>query len=125
MKIQIVEDDVVFPVFISRMIEKHTHHKVIGQFSSAEEYIEFLDKSQGDKEATPNLLLLDLGLPGINGWGVLDYIVSNNLKIDVIIITLSKDAIDFEKSKQYSIVKGFYNKSNLPTNLFSLINVLE
>lgn len=61
--------------------------------------------TNGGKEAIelvesfkPNIILLDLMMPGVNGWDVIDYVRSKYSKTDIAIIVVSllsnKDNID-------------------------------
>lgn len=68
--------------------------------------------------ALPDLILLDLNMPGVNGWEFLD--MFDNLRamvskdIPVFIVTSSIDPNDMQRSKEYTAVKGFYSKPISP-----------
>ena len=62
----------------------------------------------------PQLIFLDLNMPGIDGWDFLnDYQqlkVKHHLNPVIIILTTSLNPDDMLKSKQFKDVKGFLNK---------------
>jgi DNA-binding NarL/FixJ family response regulator len=76
----IVEDHANFSRFLTRILERETQCQVIGQ---ASEGLEAIRKA---KELQPDLILLDLGLPKLNGIEVTRQVrkVSPNSKILIV-----------------------------------------
>ena len=63
------------------------------------------------KTFMPDLILLDITLPGMDGWNVLD-IIKNNTKmsqIPVVMCTAENNMSSIEKADQYGI-KGYITK---------------
>ncbi|WP_207424140.1 response regulator [Desertivirga brevis] len=93
------------------------HHKTFRKFKS---YIDpktaLLDLVDAYYEAKnlPDIILLDLNMPGVSGWDFLEMFENLralvNKDIRVFIITSSIDPNDQAKSQRYSAVKGFYSK---------------
>lgn len=104
--ILLVEDNEGDIVLTTEALEEG---KIANSFSvvrDGQEAIDYLEKD-GDFEGatTPDLVLLDINLPKINGHKVLKYIKSNKqLKsIPVVMLTTSSDEVDIKKSyKNYS-----------------------
>jgi CheY-like chemotaxis protein len=71
------------------------------------EYI--INESKKNSQISHNLLL-DINMPSINGWSLLDKLISQNITPDVYMISSSIDTNDILKSKSYSMVKGFITK---------------
>jgi len=67
-----------------------------------------------------HVVILDINLPGINGWEVLDYIKRNSPNTRVIIITSSEDG----RIRQDAIQKGASECLGKPFNLDELKYVL-
>ncbi len=88
------------------------------------EAIQYLEKSEGYEDAVePDLVLLDINLPKMNGHKVLQHIKNHeNLKhIPVIMLTTSSDDVD--------IIKSYKNHSNCyitkPVDINSFIDVIS
>lgn len=72
------------------------------------------------QELTPDLILLDLNMPGMNGWEFLDRFHETGKEITVFILTSSIDSNDFNKARKYKSVKRYLEK---PLNI-NKINTL-
>lgn len=81
-KILIVEDDVAITRVISAYLQKENYEIVIVQ--DGEQAIEMYESIQ------PSLILLDIMIPGIDGWGVLSYIREKNACPVIMLTALSK-----------------------------------
>lgn len=95
-RILIAEDEVRIASFIAKGLQKHGHSTVV-----AKDGIEAIERL---RQESFDLLLLDLGLPGKDGWTVLQEVrtqISKNL--DVIIVTAHDGREDRVKSSQYSV----------------------
>ncbi len=79
LKIALLDDDVVFCKRLSSLLKKHLRHEVV-VFFSAQEFLENLKNCF-------DIVLLDIGLPDIDGLTVLDYIKRISRETEVIIIT--------------------------------------
>lgn len=93
--ILIVDDSVIIRNYLQKLCnEKYT----VTSLTSGQECIDKLETLK------PDLLLLDLMMPGIDGFGVLDYIKSNGIFVPTIIISgdTTKESID--KAFEYNVV---------------------
>lgn len=71
---------------------------------------------------TPDLILLDINMPGMNGWDFLDHFQKMGKEIAVYILTSSIDSADYRKAESYKLVKKYIEKplnSQKITNLFT------
>lgn len=91
----IVDDSVIIRNYLQKLCsEKYA----VTSLNSGQECINKLGSMK------PDLLLLDLMMPGIDGFGVLDYIKSNGIFVPTIIISgdTTKESID--KAFEYNVV---------------------
>ncbi|AOM83566.1 response regulator [Salisediminibacterium beveridgei] len=87
----IVEDDPMVSEFNKRFLQKISGFELRGICSQAYEAEEVLNSE------TIDLVLLDIHMPGMNGWDLLKKIRSTNSECDVIIITASHDRESIQK----------------------------
>ncbi len=76
-----------------------------------------------DKAGAPDLILLDLNMPLLNGWEFLDHMKERNLDLPVAILTSSINHVDKERSSEYENVKAFLVKPIDLEKLDSLLSV--
>lgn len=71
------------------------------RFSTGDEAVEHLTKN--DATLSPEVILLDLNLPGLDGRDVLQILKSNDAtkKIPIVVLTTSKDEKDIERCYEY------------------------
>ena len=113
----VVDDSNVVRNFVSKVFSnKYNIHLA----SDGDEAINIVSNTPHDKLAC---MLLDLNMPNVNGFTVLDYFKSNNLfdKIPVSIITGINDKETIEKAFFYPIVDMLQK----PFNESSVKNVVE
>lgn len=98
--ILVVDDSNIVANFIKKIF--HSKYEVI-TCGDGSEAIDFIQKNQNKKIVA---CLLDLNMPKVNGFEVLDYFRSNNLfvHIPVSIITGNDDKSSVEKAYTYPIV---------------------
>lgn len=115
----IVDDDTI-TVKICEMVINNTHFaKSINHFKDGKECIDFFsayfnNTSTHNKPALPQLILLDLNMPVMDGWTFLEQFERKYKErlphIKVAILTSSVNPADFMKSQQYSSVIDFIHK---------------
>ena len=114
-RILVIEDDSDALKFITESL-KRVGYKVIGVGSGEEGLEKFREEKQ-------DLVILDITLPGIDGWEVLKKIKSGwrSKKIPVIMLT-AKDS-DTDKLKGYDFGADFYVTK--PFNIQKLLPVIR
>ena len=109
MEIILVDDDPIVILLQKKLMEKAgISHKVIS-FINGEDVIEFLS----EKESGSNyLMFLDINMPGLSGWEVLDKLEGMDIPfgLKVIIITSSIEDADRFKAKSYDRIVDFWVK---------------
>ncbi|HEY1024583.1 MAG TPA: response regulator [Sphingobacteriaceae bacterium] len=114
----IIDDDSIHQRIAQIMIEKHRLFDVYKSYTEAEQALDFLRDNQTDPNALPDVILLDLNMPVVDGWDFLDAFedINKNLQkqIRIYIVTSSVDEKDKVRSQTYSTVSGFISKPLSP-----------
>lgn len=118
-----VEDDPITSMLLRKLIERNREIDLCTSFNNGEEALDFVKRRIQDKNA-PQLILLDLNMPIMDGWQFLDALAHfpESKKIQVYVMTSSIDTGDFEKSKSYDMIKGYFYKPISPKMLSEVIS---
>ncbi|WP_316820696.1 response regulator [Pedobacter gandavensis] len=102
--IVLVDDDIITNRLHQMLIRKHYNEKKIALFNEPEIALGYI------KEHQPDLILLDLHMPEIDGWKFLQMMEEHEVFIDVIIVSSSIDPRERLRAKSFMCVKDFYVK---------------
>jgi CheY-like chemotaxis protein len=105
----IIDDDKIFVFVLKKILKKNENFDEVLDFKNGEEVLDLLSNKDN---ALPNIILLDINMPVIDGWQFLEEIekLPNKEKLNVFIMSSSIDTNDIEKSKSFSTVKDFISK---------------
>lgn len=106
----VVDDDEIILFLHSKIIQSVGLHKSPKTFSSARKALDFFDSLS--PETAPILLFLDINMPVMDGWGLLDIIHQETFdkKIEVVMVTSSVDQRDKDRAASYSKIIEFVEK---------------
>lgn len=79
------------------------------------EVLDFVDPSEAlkaivDNRAQPKFILVDVNMPGMNGWEFIENIEKKGYEYPVVMFTASVDEEDREKASKTKMVKMFLDK---------------
>jgi CheY-like chemotaxis protein len=119
-KVVVVDDDEIILFLHSKIIQAVGLHNSPKTFNSALKALEFFESLSRDDE--PILLFLDINMPVMDGWGLLDIIHKEGFdkEIEVIMVTSSVDQEDKDKAELYSKIIHFVEKPFSKANLTGL-----
>ena len=118
-KIFLIDDNTIDLLISRKLLLKYDASLEVIEFSKAREAVAALQSAQA---SLPDLILLDLNMPGMNGWDFLDAIQDlPHQPKRVYILTSSLDERDRSMAAHYPIVKGYITK---PLNNTSIIQAL-
>ncbi len=112
--IMIVDDDDLF-IFLTKKIIKETgFFNLKHVFNYSSDALEFLAKNASTEDELPDILLLDLSMPVMDGWEFLDeyYNIKAAIKksIDVYICSSSISPDDIIQAKKLDFVRDYIIK---------------
>jgi CheY-like chemotaxis protein len=116
----VVDDDEIILLLHNKIIQGVGLHDAPKTFNSAHKALDFFDSLSNDGESI--LLFLDINMPVMDGWGLLDIIheVDFDKKIEVIMVSSSVDQADKDKAASYSKIINFLEKPFSKENLKQL-----
>ena len=111
--VSLIDDDQVYQTITKHIAEKHKDVKKVLQFYDGEEGINFFKVNKTEKDALPDLILLDINMPYMNGWQFIDELFE--LKIIgynpvIYIVTSSSNKEDIDRANHYLQVTGYHVK---------------
>jgi len=90
-----------------------------------EDYTEAETALHQMEERMPDLILLDLNMPRMNGWQFLEAMQEKQLKTNVVIVTSSSNDLDIQRAEIYTIVKDYMIKPLRITSVSNIQKILE
>ena len=120
----LIDDDPVFIFAIKSIFKMSNVCKNFSVYNDGEEAINGLQQTIASGKDIPELILLDINMPIMDGWQFLDEFIKlkTSKKITLYIVSSSVDPIDFIKAKEYKLVKGFLVK---PITMETLMDVFS
>jgi CheY-like chemotaxis protein len=112
--IMLVDDNPDDNFFHERVIRKHdfSEHVIVKQ--TGKEALEYLKAKDQNKGCHPDLIFLDINMPGMNGWEFLNEYKKLDLyfqgKIIVVMLTSSDNPEDIIKAKEHGVAFEFKTK---------------
>ena len=124
-RVFIIDDDPIHQRIAQIMISKHNLFDEYFSYTEAQKAIDFLQENKKNGETLPDVILLDLNMPVIDGWDFLEtfetLVKEFEKNIRVFIVSSSVDEKDVLRSKSYVAVKGFISKPLSPDIIRSII----
>ena len=124
-KVFIVDDDPIHQRIAQIMIGKHELFDEFDSYTEAEFALEYLKENMDNSAGLPDVILLDLNMPVVDGWDFLEafekFQSDLSKQIRVFIVTSSVDEKDRLRSQTFSFVKGFISKPLSPDIIRSTI----
>ena len=122
----IIDDNNTYVFGAKRFIELVNGCKKVNVFSEAPRATKQLKKRIQNKEQLPDVILLDINMPVVQGWFFLYAIqdlLSDEMKrnVRIYVVTSSISELDRLKALSYPIVREFVNK---PLNLEKIRSIM-
>ena len=116
----IIDDD---PIFIFGTKKMMSYSGICESFlifkngKEAYEHLSIIIKE--NKSLQPDIILLDINMPIMNGWQFLENITKIDIpkELKIFIVSSSENPEDIEKAKQYDFIKNYVVKPISPVKL--------
>ncbi len=113
-KILIVEDEEALADVLSAKLAKEGF-SILNAYDGEEGYAKII-------ETKPDLILLDIVMPKMDGYDVLEKMQDNGIKIPVIIISNSGQPVEIEKTKKLGAINHLIKTQFDPADVVSMVN---
>ena len=127
-KIMLIDDDPINNLLNTKLLKKHSQNYnvqvEISEYQDGKAAIDAFSQLINAPETLPDIILLDINMPVMNGWEFLDKYVELNLNCNLYMLTSSIAQDDINRSKKYKQVKKFMIKPLSEDNLNTLFSNL-
>lgn len=126
-QIIMIDDNPLDHLIVSRICDSEGTFGDMAHLQTAQELVEFLAVNEHDIARLPDIILLDLNMPNLSGWDVLEklkyYYQHKGKPLDVYILSSSVSPVDQKRSQQYAFVKDFFIKPMTRQKIRDLYNL--
>lgn len=113
-KIWVIDDDVIYKTIMKKIILKSGIFSSTVTFSNGKEAIDALKKAIESNDDLPEIILLDIEMPVMDGWGFMSEMAVLKSKLQSkIMIYISSSSIAAEdklKAKNNTDIQGYMSK---------------
>ncbi len=122
--VSVIDDDDIYTFAVKRIIGNSQVASKTIFFQNGKTALDFFVENLHIPENLPDLVLLDINMPVLDGWQFMDEFVKIshllNKKITIYIVSSSIDEADRQKSKSYKEVAGYIVKPVTSTDLLHI-----
>jgi CheY-like chemotaxis protein len=126
LRILLIDDDSINNFLSKELINMYLPGAEVSSILDAEEALLFLDEHKTDAEKLPEIILIDINMPVMDGWDFIekfeqiDHPAFKNIRI--FIYTSSVYFGDIERAKSYKSVVNIYSKPLTQDMLHEIAN---
>jgi CheY-like chemotaxis protein len=127
----LIDDDEVYKFVMKKLIEglERPQVKKILSFSDGEQAMEYITNNVSNHSELPNIILLDINMPIMDGWQFMDEYVRLKprigKKIIIYMVSSSKNDEDIEHAKRIAEISDYLVKPVTPDELKMIIDALQ
>ncbi len=109
-----IDDDEVYLFITNKLIQALSEDLEVSSFTDGEEAVEFLARCTEENIDLPEVILLDINMPFLDGWGFLTEFKKLKPKIDdkinIYMVSSSSREQDKQKAAQFQDLTGYVVK---------------
>ena len=110
----LVDDDIVYIYGIKKMLKKNPLCKELKVFNNGYEALEYFKDLTYNTENIPDIIILDINMPVMDGWEFLDEFIplqpKLNKEVVIYMASSSIDNHDIERAKSISVISDYIVK---------------
>lgn len=123
----IIDDDKMFTYLLSKQMKGINFSKNLLVFHNGLEALKYLKPILESPDSLPDVILLDLNMPVMDGWQFLDEFIKFKVtkKVTVYIVSSSINTEDHKKALTYEAVSDFYVKPVTQNDLVEMLAEMQ
>jgi CheY-like chemotaxis protein len=127
--IWVIDDDPIYKIVINKIIARAEIFNSVSTFSNGKEAIDALKEALNNNYSLPDIILLDIEMPVMDGWGFMEEIgILNPQIIEGISIYISSSSIAFEdkqRAKNNSKISRYFSKPIKTNDLIEIASEIK
>ena len=123
----IVEDDPIAALLIGKKVNTHPRIRHSHTCANGELALSFVNAALSAGDTLPDLILLDINMPVLDGWQFLEALATlpKPREVPVVMLTSSIDPEDMARARRFPAVKGFFSKPLSAPMLEQVLGLVE
>lgn len=117
--ILVVDDSVTIRAMLEVLLERDPSLRIVGIASNGEEAFALI------KETDPDVITLDIAMPGMNGMDVLDAIMKKEPRPVIMLSSLMREGSELRVQAAQRGAAGCFNKSRMVAQADELIEMIK
>lgn len=126
-QVAVVDDDKIFQLITNKTLSTITEVDRVQQFYNGEEALIYLQENAGLPDKLPDVILLDINMPVVDGWSFLkDYAdIHDQLSksISIYMVSSSIDPKDIERANSTPMVREYIIKPIAKDKLVEVVRL--
>ena len=100
-KIWVIDDDNIYQIIVKKIMERSEMFSEISSFKNGKDAIDELYNSSENIDAIPDIILLDINMPIMDGWEFMDElgVIKPKFNADIVVYIVSSSISIEDKNK--------------------------
>lgn len=123
----LVDDDEVYLFVIKRIIGTLDNDLLVNSFTDGEQAIAYIKLCLEEDVSLPDIILLDINMPYLDGWGFLSEFKNLKPQLDsrtvtIFMVTSSNSPQDMERAQEFEELSGYVVKPISEDKMKEILN---